>query len=416
MFRTNPQAIADSEKRRFKDPSKVDEVVKYDKEWRSLLKQIEQMRKQRNEVSVKISVLKKEGKSAEDAIQKMRELGKQIEEMEKQCNELLKKRDEIRYTIGNILHKDVPVAEDESGNKEIRKWGSAGKKPFKVKSHVDLLVERDLVDLERAANVSGARFYYLKNDLVKLNFALINYAMDILIKKGFTPMHTPFLLRHKYMKRAAELGDFEETLYKIEDEDIFLIATSEQTLAAYHADELINENDFPKMYAGFSTNFRKEAGAHGKDTKGIFRVHQFDKVEQYVYCLPEHSWEWHEKLVRISEEIMQGLELPYRVVDIASGDMNDSAARKYDIEAWMPAQNTYRELISCSNTTDYQARKMRVRVLRKNGKKEIAHTLNSTGIATERAIVAIVENHQDEEGNIRIPKALREYFNGKEQI
>lgn len=416
LFRDNPEIIIESEKRRFKDPSKVNEVVEHDSKWRELLKKVESMRKQRNEMSIQISTMKKEGKNADELIKKMRELGELIEKTEKECEMHLAKRDEIRYTIGNILHKDVPTAEDENGNRVIRKWGKIENKQFKVKSHVDLLVERDLVDLGRAASVSGARFYYLKGDLVKLNFALINYAMDVLISKGFTPLHTPYLLRHKYMKRAAELGDFEETLYKINDEDLYLIATAEQPLAAYHADELINEDEFPKKYVGYSACFRREAGAHGKDTKGIFRVHQFDKIEQYVYCLPQQSWEWHEKLIKISEEIIQGLELPYRVVDIASGDMNDSAARKYDIEVWMPAQNTYRELVSCSNTTDYQARKMNVRVLRKDGKKEIAHTLNSTALATERTIVAIVENHEDENGNIKVPRALRAYLNGKEQI
>ncbi len=415
LFRNNPEVIKESEKKRFKDPSRVDLVIEYDNKWRENLRKLEELRKERNEVGVQISKMKKEGKDASELIKRMREISKEISEREKLDEELLAKRDEIRYSIGNILHKDVPIGEDESANKVVRTWGKIENKGFKPKSHVDLLIERGLVDLDKAAKLSGARFYYLKGDLVKLNLALINYAMDVLAEEGFTLMQTPFMLRKEYMKKAAELADFEETLYKIDGEDLFLIATAEQTLASYHSGELLQESELPLKYAGFSTNFRKEAGAHGKDTKGIFRVHQFEKVEQYVITKPEDSWEWHERLISISEKIMQGLELPYRIVDIASGDMNDNAARKYDLEAWMPVQNTYRELVSCSNTTDYQARKLGIRMIRKDGTKEVVHTLNSTAIATERTIVAIVENHQTEDGRIRIPKALQKYM-GKEYI
>ncbi len=416
LFRTNPDSIRESEKKRFKDPAKVDEVVKYDNMWRESLKTLETLRKKRNDISEKINQLKKNGQRFDDKITEMKSINDEIKRNELACEEYLKRRDELRYTIGNILHKDVPVARDESGAKEVRRWGEIKTKAFALKSHVDLLQERGLVDLDRAGEVSGARFYYLKGDLVKLNFALINYALDILIDEGFTLMHTPFMMQSKYMRNAAELADFEQTLYKVEREDAYLIATAEQTLAAYHANQMLDENVLPLKYAGFSTNFRKEAGAHGKDTKGIFRVHQFEKVEQYVYCLPEESWEWHEKMIRIAERVIQGLGIPYRVVDIASGDMNDSAARKYDIEGWMPVQKTYRELISGSNTTDYQARKMGVRVLRKNGEKQILHTLNCTALATERAIVGIVENFQNEDGTITIPQPLRKYMNGKEAI
>ena len=416
LFRKNPEIIKDSESRRFKDPGRVDEVIRLDNEWRASLQKMEQLKKKRNDVSQEINALKKAGKDVADKIEEMRRTNKEIEELERKCEEFLRKRDEVRYTIGNILHKDVPVAKDESGARIVRKWGTIEEKGFTPKSHVDLLIERGLVDIDTAGEISGARFYFLKGDLVKLNFAIINYALDFLIKEGYTPVHTPFIMRKEYMQRAAELSDFESTLYKIEGEDAFLIATAEQPLAAYYADKMLNEDDLPIKLAGFSTNFRKEAGAHGKDTKGIFRVHQFEKVEQYIYCLPEESWEWHEKLINTSERIIQGLGLPYRVVDIASGDMNDNAARKYDIEVWMPVQNTYRELVSCSNTTDYQARKMNVRVQRKNGERQIVHTLNSTALATERTIVAIIENYQNEDGTITIPETLRKYMNNKERI
>ncbi|MEM3364215.1 MAG: serine--tRNA ligase [Candidatus Micrarchaeia archaeon] len=417
MFRKNADAIKDSERRRFKDPTKVDEVLRLDSEWRDALKQLELLRNKRNIVSEEINKMKKEGKEGiQGKIEDMRNVNREILELEKRCEELLAQRDAVRYGIGNILHKDVPVAKDESGAKTVREWGKIEEKPFKPKSHVDLLLERKLIDIDTAGEISGARFYFLKGELVRLNFALINYAMDFLINEGYTPMHTPFIMRKEYMKRAAELSDFENTLYKIDGEDAFLIATAEQPLASYYADKILNEEELPIKLAGFSTNFRKEAGAHGKDTKGIFRVHQFEKVEQYIYCLPEESWDWHEKLIRTSERLIQGLGLPYRVVDIASGDMNDNAARKYDIEVWMPVQNTYRELVSCSNTTDYQARKMNVRVLRKSGEKQVVHTLNSTALATERTIVAIVENFQNEDGTITIPRALRKYMDSKDRI
>ena len=417
MFRKSPDAIRDSEKRRFKDASKVDEVIAVDNEWRASLQKMEQLKKKRNDVSQEINQLKKEGKKDVTAkIEEMRKVNEEIAALEKSCEELVEKRDELRYSVGNILHKDVPVSKDETGAKTIRAWGTIEEMSFTPKSHVDLLLEKKLVDLDTASEISGARFYFLKGELVRLNFALINYALDFLMKEGFTPMHTPFIMRKEYMKRAAELSDFEHTLYKIEGEDSFLIATAEQPLASYYADKILNEEELPIKFAGFSTNFRKEAGAHGKDTKGIFRVHQFEKVEQYIYCLPEESWQWHEKLINTSERLIQGLELPYRVVDIASGDMNDNAARKYDIEVWMPVQNTYRELVSCSNTTDYQARKMNVKVLRKGGEKQVLHTLNSTALATERTLVAIVENFQNADGTITIPKALRKYMDNKEKI
>lgn len=416
LFRRNPDIIKESEKKRFKDTARVDEVIALDKRWRELLQRMEQLKKKRNDVSQEINVLKKEGKAAEGKIAEMRVTNEEIAALERECERLLEKRDEIRYSIGNILHKDVPVAKDESGARVVRVWGKNEKKGFQPKSHVDLLTERKLIDIDTAGEISGARFYFLKGNLVRLNFALINYAMDFLIKEGYTAVHTPFIMRREYMRRAAELSDFEHTLYKLDGEDVFLIATAEQPLASYYADKVISEEELPIKFAGFSTNFRKEAGAHGKDTKGIFRVHQFEKVEQYVYCLPEESWEWHEKLIATSERLIQGLELPYRVVDIASGDMNDNAARKYDIEVWMPVQNTYRELVSCSNTTDYQARKMNVKVLRKNGEKQVLHTLNSTALPMERALVAIVENFQDADGTIIIPRVLRKYMGDEERI
>ena len=251
-----------------------------------------------------------------------------------------------------------------------------------------------------------------------MNLALIKLGFDHFIKKGFIPIWTPYMLNQRAMSGASELADFKETLYKISDHDAYLIATAEQSILAYHMDETFLKDELPAKYIGFSTNFRREAGAHGKDTKGIFRVHQFDKVEQIVFCLPEESWDWHERMIRYAEEIYQALGLPYRVVNICSGEMNDNASKKYDIEVWFPAQQKYREVVSGSNCTDYQARKLNIKWREKPGGKPegFVHILNCTGIATERTMCAILENYQNEDGSVNIPKVLQPYMNGIKKI
>jgi seryl-tRNA synthetase len=428
LFRENLDVIIESEKKRGKDIENAKKVLEYDKKWREALKAGDELKYKKNLVSVEISKLKKEGKPIDEKINEMRKISKKIEENDKKIEEFFRKREEFRYRVGNILHKDVPIGKSEEENKHVRFWGTPkvykeflkdfekqtlGKvKPevidFKPKSHVDLL-EAGLGDTIKAGEVSGSRFFYLKDELVLLNLALQKFALDFLRKKGFQLFYTPFMLKGDIIAKAAELADFREMLYKIEGEDLYLIATAEQTLAAYHSNEIIDEKDLPKLYAGFSTNFRKEAGSHGKDTKGIFRVHQFDKVEQFIFCKPEESWMWFEKLIKNAEEIYQKLGLPYRIMNICSGQINDNAAMKYDLEVWMPAQGKYREVVSCSNCTDYQPRKLNVRLLRKNGEKDFVHSLNSTAIATQRTIVAILENYQQDDGSIKIPDVLIPY-------
>ncbi len=424
MFRENPDVIRKSEKKRNKDPKTVDMVIDHDKKWREALQKVEKLKQRRNEVTREIAELKKVGKDADQKIKEMKKVNDEIRRTDDLTKDLLSKRDLLRYKVGNILEKGVPIGNSEEQNKIVRFWGTPSladashskempkgmkTKPlgFAPKSHVDMLTSMDLGDTEKAAKVSGARFYYLKNELVMLNLALIRFAMDTLSKEGFVPVWTPYMLNKEAIAAAAELADFEEMLYKIQDEEMFLIATSEQTLAAYHMNEIFEEGDLPKAYAGFSTNFRREAGAHGKDTKGIFRVHQFDKVEQFVFSKPEESGKWFEKLIGNAEKIYQALEIPYRVMAISSGEMNDNAAIKYDLEAWMPAQGKFREVVSCSNCTDYQARKLGLRI--RNEEKTVPHTLNATAIATERVLVAIMENFQQKDGSIRIPKALVPY-------
>ncbi len=414
LFREDPEKIKESEKRREKDPENVDKVVKLDKEWREKLQRLEELRAKRNRVGDKIAELKKEGESAEEKIQEMSEVKEEINSLEDNVEELKEERDDIRYQIGNILHESVPNGEDEEDNKEIKSWEPEKGRLEESKLAADIIEEENAIHAEKAAEIAGERAYYLTGDLFRLNQALIHFSMDLLREKGFIPMQTPYLLNHEAMAAAAELEDFEEQLYKIEDEDKYLIATSEQTLATLHKDDLLLPEEFPKKYAGFSTNFRQEAGKHGQQTRGIWRVHQFEKVEQYIFSKPEDSWSFHEELLENAEEVMQKLELPYRVVNVCTGDMNDNAAKKYDIEVWRPPLQEYGEVVSCSNCTDYQARKVNVRI---RGKEEnhVAHTLNATACATSRVMTAIIENNQTEEG-IKIPKALQQYMGGQEYL
>ncbi len=417
LFRENPEIIRKSEKKRFKDHSNVDKVIEYDNKWRELKREIDLLRQEKNKITKKIGKMIKNGEDIKKQKEKSRKIDEEIIDKTNKREEYLKLRYDYRYKVGNILHDTVPIGESEEKNEIVRTWGKIKKLNFKPKSHVDLVEDLDIADLKMAAEVSGARSYYLKGDLVLLNLALIQLALNHLISKDFIPFWTPAYLKRDVIEKAAELADFEEQLFKLENTDLFLIATSEQTLAALHIDQIIDVNKLPLKYAGISPCYRREAGAHGRDTKGIFRVHNFEKVEQYIFCKPEESWKFHEELIQNSEELYQKLEIPYRIVNIASGEMNDNAAKKYDLEAWFPAQDTYRELVSCSNCTDYQARKLNIRFGILGKKPWIPlHTLNSTAIATERTICAILENNQNKDGSVNIPKVLQPLMNNKKVI
>ncbi len=420
LFRKKLGIIIESEKKRFKDPSIAERVLEYDIKWRTALQHIEELRKQRNEISVKIGEFKKkkDEKKAEEAIKNSKEIKEKIDELEKQRVDYLEQREKFRYMVGNILHESVPIGETEEENKIERTVGDLPIFDFKPLSHVELISEIDGADLKKASEIAGSRFYYLKGDLVLLNLALLRYPLEKLISKNYLPMWTPFFTKHEVMKAAAELADFEEQLYKIQDEDLYMIATSEQTLAAYHYNEIIDPKRLPLKYGGISSCFRREAGSHGKDTLGIFRVHRFEKVEQFIFCKPTSSWKFFEELITNSEELFRELKIPYRIANIASGELNDNAAKKYDLEAWFPASETYRELVSCSNCLDYQARKLKIRIGKVGSQqaKEILHTLNSTAIATERTICCILENYQNEDHSITIPEVLRQYMGGRKII
>lgn len=418
LFREDSETIKESEKRRGKDPVRVDTVVDLDEQWRETRQQLDELRRERNEVSDEIGQHKQDGDDdkAQEKIERMETVNAKIADLEEQEEELLAERDAVRYKVGNILHDAVPDGEDEDDNKELKTWGEKPDIDDPV-HHADLVEHLGMADADKAGTVSGSRFYYMKGDLVNLHVAVQQLALRKLQEAGFTAMYTPFMLKHAPMAAAAELDDFEETLYKVDDgeEDKYLIATSEQTIAAYHYDEIMEPDELPLKYAGVSSCFRREAGSHGKDTKGIFRVHQFEKVEQFVFCKPDQSWDLHEELLSVAESVMQELGIAYRVVDVCTGDMNDNAARKYDIEAWYPAQNKYRELVSCSNNTDYQARKLKVR-MRGNDDNPTVHVLNSTAWPGQRGLTAILVQNQLDDGRVKIPEAVRPYLNGQEYL
>ena len=419
LIREKPDYVRENLKRR-NDPEKLemlDQLIEYDKKWRQNLTRLNELRHQRRELTNEIAQLKKQGKEIAQKIEEARKIDAEIESLEKQVEELSRKVKHYLMRLPNLLHDSVPYGVDENDNVTVKTWGEIPKFDFKVKDHIDLGLSLGILDLERAAKVSGARFYYLKGLGVLLDMALINFALNELVKKGYEPIEPPYMMRRKAYEGATALADFEEMLYKIEDEDLYLIATSEHPIAAMFMNEVLNAEDLPLKFAGVSACFRREAGAHGKDTRGIFRTHQFNKVEQFIFCLPEHSWEMHEELLRNAEELVQKLGLPYRVVNVCTGDIGSFAAKKYDIEVWMPAQNRYREIISCSNCTDYQARRLNIRYREKEGAppKGVVHTLNSTALATGRTVVAILENYQQEDGSVVIPEVLRPYM-GVERI
>jgi seryl-tRNA synthetase len=417
VFRENPEIIRESEKKRFKDPIHVNEVISLDEKWRNLLQQVNDLRKTRNQISREIGPLKRKGEDISSLTKRVSNIKKEIIELEQKSSEVLKERDKLRYIIGNILLPGVPIAKTEEGDETIRTWGKKPKFKFPIQSHTELVETLDVAEINKAAEVSGSRTFYLKNDLVFLKLALIQYSLTILVEEeGFTPFWTPPFLRKHVMEGASELADFEEQLYHDEKEDVYFIATSEQTLAALHMDELLDIDTLPRKYCGLSQCYRREAGSHGKDTKGIFRVHHFDKVEQFVFAHPETSDKIHEEMILNAEKIYQGLKIPYRIVNIASGELNANAAKKYDLEAWFPAQKAYRELVSCSNVTNYQARKLNITIGKAGGEKMLAHTLNSTAVAAERTICAILENYQKKDGSVSIPEVLRPYMNGKTSI
>jgi len=419
FVRDNPDAMRANLARR-NDPvvlKMFDELLSYDQEWRRYFAEAGDLRSRRNKVTEEIAKLKREGLDASEKMREAAEIPQRIKEVEEKMSLQREKMDYILMRLPNLMDESVPYGKDETENVVIRTWGEPKHFGFKVKDHIDLAVALDLVDIERAAKVSGARFYYLKGDLVRLNFAVVKYGLDFMAQRGFLPFLPPYMMKKKIVEGAVALSDFEDMIYKIEGEDLFLLATAEHALLGLHADEILDGKSLPLRYCGVSPCFRKEAGAHGRDTKGIFRVHQFEKVEQFVFCKPEDSPKEHELLIRNAEEFFQSLKLSYRIVNVCSGDLGTVAAKKYDLEAWLPGQGKYREEVSCSNCTSYQAVRSNIRYRdRTSDPTRYVHTLNSTLVATERTLVAIMENYQQKDGAIAIPDVLVPYMNGLKEI
>jgi len=420
LIRENPDLVRTNLTKRG-DPQVVkmlDDLINCDREWRQSLTKLNDLRHERRQITADIAIAKKKGKDASERISEAKNVDVEITKLEKQVGAFEQQVHDYLMRLPNLLHETVPIGKDEKDNVEVKKWGNPPKFGFPIRDHMDLGTALDIVDVERAGKVAGARFFYLKGAAVLLDMALVNFALDEMFRKGYTPVEPPYVMRRKPYEGVVALGDFEDVLYKIENEDLYLIATSEHPMAAMYMDEVLMGEDLPVKLAGFSTNFRKEAGAHGKDTRGVFRTHQFNKVEQFIFCRPEDSWQLHEELLKNAEELVQKLGLAYRVVNVCTGDIGIVAAKKYDVEAWMPAQNAYREIVSCSNCTDYQARRLNIKYREKEGEapKGFVHTLNSTALATGRTIVALIENYQQEDGSIVVPEVLRKYMGGIEEI
>jgi seryl-tRNA synthetase len=400
QIREDPQPVRDALARRGVDPALLDEALELDERRRALLPELEDLRARKNQASRRIGELQRSGEDASEAIAETRGLS----EREKQLEQELRAVEERRTTVLlSLPNPPDPSAADE--DEVIREVGEAGKRG---RNHVELL--GDNLDMDAAARVSGSRFAYLKGPLVRLELALVQWALTLLEERDFTPVIPPVLVREQALVGTGMLPDTEQQIYRVPDDELYLVGTSEVPLASLHAGEILAGGELPRRYAGFSACFRREAGAAGKDTQGVFRVHQFDKVEMFSFVEPEQSQAEHERLLSIEEEVLQALGIPYRVVNIAVNDLGASAAKKYDLEAWLPGQERFRELTSCSNTTDFQARRLDIRFRPAEGESvRHVHTLNGTAVAVGRTIIAIVENHQNDDGSVEIPAVLHEF-------
>lgn len=414
LIRENPDFVKNNLKRRRKQKflEMLDEVIQADEQWRSIKTNEDVLRQKRNELTKSIQQLKKNGGSDQikNVIAEAKQIPDQIKKLEMQREQAKQKRDNILLQLPNLLHESVPYGEDDTGNVTVSAWGEKPDFTFNPASHVDLVDQFHLADIGRAAKTSGARFFFLKDEMVSMEFAIIQHALQILKKRGYHLTIPPTLVKGFVMEGGGFLPTYRDDVYKIEDEDLFLVGTSEAPLVGMHADEILYETDFPLRYAGFSTCFRTEAGAHGKDTKGIFRTHHFEKIELISITSPEQSWEEHDYLFETAEVFWQSLKIPYRKVNICTGDLGIVASKKFDLEGWYPSQQAYRELVSTSNCTDYQTRRLKIRYRVKDGMPtEMCHSLNSTLIAIQRGLTCILENYQKEDGTIAVPTVLQKY-------
>jgi seryl-tRNA synthetase len=421
MIRENPENI----RKMLKDRDvqfDLNLLLQLDEKRREMIISTDELRKKKNEMSIKISDAKKANKDVSTLIQEMQSTSQELAKLEEVQHKTKTDYKKFAFSIPNLLHESVPIGPDNSANQEIFKWGEIPKFDFEIKGHEELAKNLGILDLERAAKTAGARFYYLKGDLVKLGFAITAFALDFLSRheKGYNLIQPPYMINRDSMAGTIITDDFKESIYKVEnqgkgeDQDLFLIGTSEHAVASMYGNEILDGKNLPFRYGSISPCFRKEAGAHGKEQKGIFRVHQFEKVEQFIFSKPEDSWKLQEEMLENAKEFYRQLEIPYRVVLLSSGDMGKVSARTFDIEAWMAEQNAYREIGSISNCLDYQARRLKIRFRDKtNEETQYVHTLNGTLVAIERTMVAIMENNQTKDGHVNIPNVLQKYMDKK---
>ncbi|HNV01616.1 MAG TPA: serine--tRNA ligase [archaeon] len=395
---------------------KLDKWVEQDKFWRKLKQEVDELRQERNKITEEIKIAKANKKDTTKLMDKAKKLPQELKEKEEKTKKLEEENKSILMTIPNLLDESVPYGKGEEGNIEVRKWENINKKDFEIKHHGQLAEALKVADFKSSVKIAGEGFYAIKGDLALLNMAIVQYAIEKLTKKGFSLVIPPYMMNRNAYEGVTDLSDFENVMYKIDGEDHYLIATAEHPLTAMLMNEIIDEKELPIRQAGYTMNFRKEIGKHGLDERGLFRLHQFDKVEQIVFCKSEDSAKIHEELLKNAEELVKDLELPYRILLICTGDIGTVASKKYDIEVWSPREKKYFETHSISNCTTYQATRLNIKYKKQNGEKEYLHTLNATEVAVPRILRAIIENHQTKEGTIKIPKALHQYMLGKKEI
>src|SRR5712691_9767844 len=399
LLRESPEVVRKNLERRSLSPKVplVEEALRVDRDWRNLKTRVEELRHTQNQLTVEVANLKKQGKSIAGKLKEIEDIPERIRSLDSEAEKSYSRLQEIMLTLPNLLDETVPDGKDESDNLLLRSWGQPRKFEFEPKHHIDLLTELGMVEVERAAKIAGARTFFLEGEMVRLEHSIMRYAIDLLTRKGFKPIEPPFMMSRRAYEGVVDLAAFGPVIYKVEGEDLHLIATSEHPLVAMHMDEILKGSSLPIRYCGFSPCFRVEAGAHGKDTKVVFRT-------------PEESRSLHEELIGNAEEVFRNLGLPHRVVTLCSGDTGATAAKTYDLEAWLPAQGRFREMVSASNVTDYQARRLKIRYRDKQSEQtKLVHTLNSTAVTT-RALVAVVENYQQADGSIAVPKVLVPYM------
>lgn len=418
LLRNDLESVKSKLKTRIDDLAKLDGFVDLDEKRRSLIHETEQLKNRRNVVSKEIAEKKKRKENADELIVEMRQVGEEIKRLDEELRQVDQQVEQLLYILPNIPHESVPVGESEEENVPVRTWGEIPNPGFELKPHWDLAEELGILDFERASKVSGSRFVFYKGLGARLERALINFMLDLHTEQhGYTEMFPPYIVNRQTMFGSGQLPKFEEDAFKLTDENFFLIPTSEVPIVNYHANEILASEELPKYYTGFSGCFRSEAGSAGRDTRGLIRLHQFQKVEMIKVTRPEDSYEELEKMVANAEKVLQLLELPYRVIVLCTGDMGFHASKTYDLEVWMPSNGTYREISSCSNCEDFQARRANIRFRRDpKAKPEFVHTLNGSGLAVGRTVAAILENHQQEDGSVRIPEALRPYMGGLTHI